>query len=137
VSSVSNGLYFLTLPLVSVMRIIYTSKEMSKKFGVRMFSIEKYGTFLLQIYEVCIIFTPHCYFVACTCFQALNLRSSIYNFPVYSTLRIGTVFCIVPFVLTNAVLHVNCTEVFMGSQLCQDGLNIPYFQNLSMSVIKH
>ena len=35
VSSVSNGLYFLTLPLVSVMRIIYTSKGMSKKFGVR------------------------------------------------------------------------------------------------------
>jgi len=35
VSSVSNGLYFLILPLVSVMRIIYTSKGMSKKFGVR------------------------------------------------------------------------------------------------------
>ena len=33
VSSVSNGLYFLTLPLVSVMRVIYTSKGMSKKFG--------------------------------------------------------------------------------------------------------
>jgi hypothetical protein len=35
VSSVSNGLYFLNLPLVSVMRVIYTSKGMSKKFGVR------------------------------------------------------------------------------------------------------
>jgi hypothetical protein len=35
VSSVSNGLYFLTLPLVSVMRVIYTCKGMSKKFGVR------------------------------------------------------------------------------------------------------
>jgi len=34
VFSVSNGLYFLTLPLVSVMRFIYTSKGMSKKFGV-------------------------------------------------------------------------------------------------------
>ena len=43
-SSVSNGLYFLTLPLVSVMRVIYrkivmrviyTSKGMSKKSGVR------------------------------------------------------------------------------------------------------
>jgi hypothetical protein len=32
VSSVSNGLYFLTLSLVSVMRVIYTSKGMSKKF---------------------------------------------------------------------------------------------------------
>jgi hypothetical protein len=32
VSSVSNGLYFLTVPLVSVMRIIYTSKAMLKKF---------------------------------------------------------------------------------------------------------
>ena len=30
VSSVSNSLYFLTLPLVSIMRIIYTSKGMSK-----------------------------------------------------------------------------------------------------------
>ena len=35
VSSVSNGLYFLILPLVSVMRVIYTSKGMLKKFGVR------------------------------------------------------------------------------------------------------
>jgi hypothetical protein len=35
VSSVSNGLYFLTLQLVSVMRLINTSKRMSKKFGVR------------------------------------------------------------------------------------------------------
>jgi hypothetical protein len=34
VSSVSNGLYFLNLPLVSVMCVIYTSKGMSKKFGV-------------------------------------------------------------------------------------------------------
>jgi hypothetical protein len=34
-SSISNGLYFLTLPLVSVMRVIYTSKGMSKKFKVR------------------------------------------------------------------------------------------------------
>jgi len=34
-SSVSNRLYFLTLPLVSVTHVIYTSKGMSKKFGVR------------------------------------------------------------------------------------------------------
>jgi hypothetical protein len=34
VSAVSNGLYFLTLKLVSVMRVIYTSKGMSKKFRV-------------------------------------------------------------------------------------------------------
>jgi hypothetical protein len=34
VSSVSNGLYFLTLPLVSVMHVIYTSIGMSKKFGL-------------------------------------------------------------------------------------------------------
>jgi hypothetical protein len=33
-SLVSNGLYFLTLLLVSVMRVIYTPKGMSKKFGV-------------------------------------------------------------------------------------------------------
>ena len=32
-SSVSNGLYFLTLLLVSVMRVTYTSKGKSKKFG--------------------------------------------------------------------------------------------------------
>jgi hypothetical protein len=48
VSSVSNGLYLLTLPLVSVMRVIYTSKGMSKKFGCALYircalSIEKYG----------------------------------------------------------------------------------------------
>jgi hypothetical protein len=35
VSSVSNGLCFLTLLLVSVTRVIYTSKGMSKKVGVR------------------------------------------------------------------------------------------------------
>jgi hypothetical protein len=35
VSSVSNGLYFLTLPLVSVTRVVYTSKGMLKKFEVR------------------------------------------------------------------------------------------------------
>jgi hypothetical protein len=35
VYSVSNGLYFLNLLLVSVMRVIYRSKGMSKKFGVR------------------------------------------------------------------------------------------------------
>jgi hypothetical protein len=34
-SSVSNGLCFLTLPLVSAMRVIYTSKGLLKKFGVR------------------------------------------------------------------------------------------------------
>jgi hypothetical protein len=33
VFSVSNGLYFLILPLVSIVHIIYTSKGMSKKFG--------------------------------------------------------------------------------------------------------
>ena len=54
VSSVSNSLYFLTLPLVSVMRVIYTSKGMSKKFGVRAhircaLSIEKYGKFFVDI----------------------------------------------------------------------------------------
>jgi hypothetical protein len=36
-SSVSNGLYFLTLPLVSVMRVIYTSKGMSKSFGCALY----------------------------------------------------------------------------------------------------
>jgi hypothetical protein len=46
VSSVSNGLYFLTLPLVSVMRVIYTSKGMSKSLGCAL-SIEKYGNLLL------------------------------------------------------------------------------------------
>jgi hypothetical protein len=34
VSSFSNGLYFLTLLLVSVKRVIYTQNEMSIKFGV-------------------------------------------------------------------------------------------------------
>jgi hypothetical protein len=48
VSSVSNGLYFLTLPLVRVTRVIYTSKGMSKSLGCALYikcvlSIEKYG----------------------------------------------------------------------------------------------
>jgi hypothetical protein len=43
VSEVSNVLYFLTLPLVSVMCVVYTSKGMSKKFGFAL-AIEKYST---------------------------------------------------------------------------------------------
>jgi hypothetical protein len=48
VSLVSKGLNFLTLPLVNVMRVTYTSKGMSKKFGCALYirfalSIEKYG----------------------------------------------------------------------------------------------
>jgi len=41
VSSVSNGLYFLTLLLVSCMPVICTSKGMSKKFGVRVIYTSK------------------------------------------------------------------------------------------------
>jgi len=41
VFSLSNGLYFLTLPLVSVMHVIHTSKGMSKKFGVRIICTSK------------------------------------------------------------------------------------------------
>jgi hypothetical protein len=47
VSSVSNSLYFVTLPLVSVMRVVYTSKGMSKKFGVRVI-YRKYGNLKFQ-----------------------------------------------------------------------------------------
>jgi hypothetical protein len=48
VSSVSNGLYFLTVQLVSVMRVIYTSKGMPKILGRALYircalSIKKYG----------------------------------------------------------------------------------------------
>jgi hypothetical protein len=50
---------------------------------------------------------------------------------VYSALHIGAMFCIVPFVLINAVLQFNGIEVFMGNQLRQDGLNI---QNFSETV---
>jgi hypothetical protein len=39
VSSVSSGLYFPTLPLVSVLRVIYTPKEMSKKVGVARYTL--------------------------------------------------------------------------------------------------
>jgi hypothetical protein len=35
VSALSNGQYFLIVPLVSVTRVVSTSKGMSKKFGVR------------------------------------------------------------------------------------------------------
>jgi hypothetical protein len=48
VASASNSLYFLTITLVSVMRVIYTSKGMSKILGCALYircalSIEKYG----------------------------------------------------------------------------------------------
>jgi hypothetical protein len=49
VSSVSNGLHFLTLPLVSVMHVICTSKGMSKKFGVRV--VYRKICYLLQCRE--------------------------------------------------------------------------------------
>jgi hypothetical protein len=54
VSSVSNVLYFLTLPLVSIMRVIYASKGMSKSLGCALYircalSIEKYGNVLMKI----------------------------------------------------------------------------------------
>jgi hypothetical protein len=57
VSSVSNGLYFLTLSLVSVMRVIYTSKGMSKRFGCALYircalSIEKYGITNIEVHFV-------------------------------------------------------------------------------------
>ena len=61
-SSVSNGLYFVTLLLVSVMRVIYRKicrvlsihqKECRKSFGCALYirralSIEKYGIFLFN-----------------------------------------------------------------------------------------
>jgi len=50
VSSVSNGLYFLTVPLVSVMRVIYTSKGMLKKFGVRVIYRKIRYTKILQYF---------------------------------------------------------------------------------------
>jgi hypothetical protein len=50
VFSVSNGLYILTLPLFSVMRVVYTSKGKSKKFGVHVIYTKNHcyypGTFL-------------------------------------------------------------------------------------------
>ena len=56
-SSVSNGLYFLTLPLVSVMRVIYRKirharylyikRNVQKSLGCAL-SIEKYCTMLLN-----------------------------------------------------------------------------------------
>src|SRR5215470_10942934 len=65
VSSVSNGLYFLTVPLVSTMRVICTSKGMSKKFGVRVIYRKiRYLVFLLTMGEerrkgmlVCVVIT--------------------------------------------------------------------------------
>ena len=67
-SSVSNGLYFLTLPLVSVMRVIYRKirhacylyikKERRKGLGCALYircalSIEKYGN-SIQSHAICI-----------------------------------------------------------------------------------
>jgi hypothetical protein len=53
VSSVSNCLYFLTVPLVSVMRVICTSKVMSKKFGGARY---KLGARYLSKNTVCVYF---------------------------------------------------------------------------------
>jgi hypothetical protein len=67
VSSVSNGLYFQNLPLVSVMRVIYTSKGMSKKFGgarytlgARYLSKNTVHTFVYKILPADVIVDP-CY----------------------------------------------------------------------------
>jgi hypothetical protein len=60
VSSGSNRLYFLTLPLVSVMRVIYTSKGMSKSLGCALYIryalfIEKCGNInRITIMPVCL-----------------------------------------------------------------------------------
>ena len=68
-SSVSNGLYFLTLPLVSVMRVfyrkyvmrvIYTSKRMSKKFGVRVI-YRKIQYFEFMFLALGIQHAPYCH----------------------------------------------------------------------------
>jgi hypothetical protein len=56
VSSVSNGLYSLTLTLVSVTRVIYTSKGMSKRLGCAL-SIEKYGNYIIMQSAKPIIFS--------------------------------------------------------------------------------
>jgi hypothetical protein len=64
VSSVSNGLYFPTLPLVSVMCVIYTSKGMSNKIGVRVIYWKIWYTILYwwkrlnrgTCYFVCVLF---------------------------------------------------------------------------------
>ena len=72
-SSVSNGLYFLTLPLVSVMRaiekyvmrVIYTSKGMSKSLGCALYircalSIEKYGNYFFKTFTIFVYSSTKC-----------------------------------------------------------------------------
>jgi CMP-N-acetylneuraminic acid synthetase len=61
VSSVSNVLYFLTLPLVSVTRIIYTSKGTSKKFGVRVIYRK------VRYFKACIVILKVCLDSASSC----------------------------------------------------------------------
>lgn len=82
--------------------------------------VNQYFSVVIYFSSQSVIFTPQYYFIACTCFQALNLRSFIYNFHLYSTFHIGTIFCIVLCAPTNAVLQVVGIQVFMGNQLCQD-----------------
>jgi hypothetical protein len=57
VSSISNVLYFLTLPLITVLSVIYISKGMSKSLGCALYircalSIEKYGTNTMYIIKI-------------------------------------------------------------------------------------
>jgi uncharacterized membrane protein len=96
VSSVSNGLYFLTLPLVSVTLVIYTSKGMSKKFGVRVIHevrvIHKKNTVILALFMYVCIVIPyldgrhgvaghmrHIYRVFCRYFDPVPLLKEIYS----------------------------------------------------------
>jgi hypothetical protein len=58
VSSVSNSLYFLTLLLVSVMRVIYKSEGMSKKFGVHGYLLENAVIIYLIYYDFKLILLP-------------------------------------------------------------------------------
>jgi hypothetical protein len=78
VSSVSNGLYFQTLKLVSDMRVIYTSKGMSKKFGVRVIYWKILSPYLLQFFcnVKCSMFehTNHLSRMYCNC-ECLNFES--------------------------------------------------------------
>jgi hypothetical protein len=74
VSSASNSLYFLTLLLISIMRIIYTSKGMSKKFGVRII----YRKIWYYVYVYITHLRQQCHNSKCVIFQERQGRYTVH-----------------------------------------------------------
>jgi hypothetical protein len=100
VSSVSNGLYFVTLPLVSVMRVIYTSKGMSKKFGVRV------------IHEVRVIYQKIRYFKFSQHTVLCNIMHYIYVYQFNPlNAKLNPIYHLLALLRAHPILHISRIRV--------------------------